>query len=235
MDKLKEKHIKSESDKKKTKEKKKENQGAEATCCENQGGVRNRKDDEGDSTFEKHDREGKEILEITKEELAKLLEEKNEELRQTHDRLLRRQADYENYKKRVAREKADLLKFGNAALIKELLPIIDNLELSLEHTRNTCKSENINDIIEGIEIIRKEFLKKLEKVGLRVVSAQGEKFDPTKHEATTLIETSEYPESAIVEELQKGYFLHDRLLRPAKVTVARLPDHTENELPKSQG
>ena len=165
-----------------------------------------------------------------KEELEKLLEKKEEELKEKHDQLLRALAEYENYKKRMIREKADLLKFGNESLIKELLPVIDSLELSLEHARNT---RNIDSIVEGIEMIKKEFLKKLERFGLKAISAKGERFDPTKHEATSQVETSECPENTVVEELQKGYLIHDRLLRPAMVTVAKAPQSPPSEPSKS--
>jgi molecular chaperone GrpE len=109
------------------------------------------------------------------EELARLLKEKEEELKKEHDHLLRTLAEHENYKKRMARERADFLKFGNESLIKELLPVLDNLELSLEHARNLT---NADAITAGIELVKKEFLRKLEKFGLSVISARGEKFDP---------------------------------------------------------
>ena len=154
------------------------------------------------------------------EDLAKLLKEKEEELQKEHERLLRTLAEHENYKKRMARERANFLKFGNESLIRELLPVLDNLELSLEHARNAT---NADAITEGIELVKKEFLRKLEKFGLSAISARGEKFDPNKHEATAQIETAEHPEDTVVDEFQKGYFIHDRLLRPAKVSVAKPP------------
>ncbi|MBN2467287.1 MAG: nucleotide exchange factor GrpE [Deltaproteobacteria bacterium] len=164
-----------------------------------------------------------------KEDAAALLAAKEEELRSTYDRLLRVQADYENYKKRMVREREDLLKFGNESLIKELLPIIDNLELSLDHAPAVDETGTMGSFIKGIEMIKNEFIKKLEKCGLRAVPAQGERFDPTKHEATTMVETSEYPDNTIVEELQKGYFIHDRLIRPSGVSVASSPRISEGE------
>ena len=164
-------------------------------------------------------------LGLSREHLERLLKEKEEELQKEHDRLLRALAEYENYKKRMAREKADFLKFGNESLINEILPVLDNLELSLEHARTANNSEAI---IEGIELVKKEFLRKLEKFGLGVISALGEKFDPTRHEAAAQLETSEHPENTVVKEFQKGYFIHNRLLRPAKVGVARSPKPLEN-------
>ena len=158
--------------------------------------------------------------ETKNEDLASLLKVKEEELQKEHDRLLRALAEHENYKKRMARERADFLKFGNESLMKELLPILDNLELSLEHARNTTSA---NAITEGIELVKKEFLRKLEKYGLSAISARGEKFDPNRHEAAVQIETTEHPEDTVVDEFQKGYFIHDRLLRPARVSVAKAP------------
>ena len=219
MGEMKKKEAKIESDKQETLEKKRENQELELTCLEESLESKDLKnDDRGrESAIESSEGLKKGKLETKKEDLAKLLEKKEEELRQKHDLLLRTQADYENYKKRMAREGSNLLRFGNETLVKELLPVIDNLERSLEHARN---AKTIDNIIKGIEMIQKEFLEKLEKFGLKVISAQGEKFDPTKHEATAQVETSEYPESTIVNELQNGYFILDRLLRHAMVIVS---------------
>ena len=168
---------------------------------------------------EKGHKEGVEINEV-EEDLEGVLEKKEKELASLHDRLLRTQAEFENYKKRMSREKASMLKFGNESLMREILPIIDNLELSLGHA---SKVKSIDSMIEGIEMVKKELLKKLEKFGLKMVVAKGEKFDPEKHEAVAQVETAESPEGTVVDELQKGYSIHDRLLRPSKVTVAKAP------------
>lgn len=154
-----------------------------------------------------------------------LLKEKDELLAQKHDQLLRAQADYENYKKRVAREKDDLYKFGNERLMRELLPILDNFERSLAHAK---EAGSLEGIVEGVDLIRKDMLNTLNKFGLREVAAQGEKFDPSMHEATAQVPSSDYPEGTVMEEFQKGYFIHDRLLRPAMVVVAGAPPETEN-------
>jgi molecular chaperone GrpE len=165
---------------------------------------------------------GEEISLLQKvEELTKVLKTKEKELQKEHDRWLRSVAELENYKKRMAREKAEILKFGNESLMRELLSVIDNLELSLEHARN---ANNIEAITQGIDLVRKEFLQKLEKFGLRAISVKvGEKFDPNKHEATARVETSEHPEDTIIKEFQKGYMFHERLLRPSRVSVAKPP------------
>jgi len=165
-------------------------------------------------------------------QLRSLLEQKEEELLQKHDHLLRTQAEFENYKKRTIREKADLMKFGNEALMSELLSIIDALERSLEHAH---RSNQKDALVDGIELVKKELLKKLEKFGLKQIATQGETFDPHKHEAIAQIETAEYPENAIIEELQKGYLVHDRLLRPATVRVTKAPPPLENEATDAVG
>jgi molecular chaperone GrpE len=182
------------------------------------------------SAASNHEVSKKEKAKKKKDELQRLLVEKEEELKQKHDSLLRSQAELENYKKRVAREKADLLKFGNESLVRELLPVIDNLERSLAHARDV---KSIDTIIDGIDLIKKDFLVKMEKFGLRVIAAEGEKFDPLKHEAASQVETSEHPEDTIIEELQKGYFIHDRLLRPAMVIVATSPSTPQDHSPAS--
>jgi len=173
----------------------------------------------------------KEKTKKKKEDLKKSLEKKEEELRQKHDCLLRNQAEFENFKKRTAREKLDLLKFGNESLMRELLPVIDNFERSLAHAKD---APSIDDIISGIDLIKKDFMGKLEKFGLKAIPAQGEPFDPLKHEATLQIETSEHTENTVVAELQKGYCIHDRLLRPAMVTVAKAPSTPHNESSDSE-
>ena len=165
--------------------------------------------------------EGELVEELSPEEqFHRLLKEKDELLAQKHDRLLRAQADYENYKKRIAREKEDLYKFGNERLLKELLPILDNFERSLTHAK---ESKSLAGVVEGVELIRKEMINTLKKYGLSEISAKGEKFDPSMHEATAQVPSSDHSEGTVMEELQKGYFVHDRLLRPAMVVVAGPP------------
>ena len=160
------------------------------------------------------------------EDFHRLLKEKDELLAQKQDQLLRAQADYENYKKRVVREKDDLYKFGNERLMRELLPVIDNFERSLAHIK---ESNSLDGIVKGVDLIRKELLNTLTKFGLSEISAKGEKFDPSKHEATAQVPTSDHPEGTVMDEFQKGYCIHDRLLRPAMVIVAGLPQEPEGE------
>ncbi|MCK5186180.1 MAG: nucleotide exchange factor GrpE [Deltaproteobacteria bacterium] len=152
--------------------------------------------------------------------LKESLDEKEEELKTLHDKLLRSQAEFENYKKRMAKETSDLMKYSNEEIIKELLHTVDNLERAIQHAKESDKSENIT---EGIDIILKQLFKSLERFGVSGFVSVGEKFDPNKHEAVIQVESAEHEPNTIIAESQKGYFLRERLLRPALVTVTRTP------------
>ncbi len=157
-----------------------------------------------------------------KEDLAK----KEEEIRELNDKVLRAHAEFENFKKRVTKEKSDLLKYANEEIAKEMLRTVDNLEIALDHAGEDNQSESIK---EGIEIILKQLLQSLERFGVKGFNAVGERFDPTKHEAVVQVESAEHEPDTVVTESQKGYFLRDRLLRPALVTVSKVPRDEENE------
>jgi molecular chaperone GrpE len=155
------------------------------------------------------------------EELKQKLEESQKESEQLKERLLYQQADFENFKKLKAKERQDALKFGNETLVKELLPVIDNLERAIEHA---SKTEESKSIIEGVELTLGGFLKAFEKFGVTRVEAKGKEFDPNMHEAVAQEESKEKAPGTIITELQKGYVMHGRLLRPAMVTVAKSPE-----------
>jgi len=134
------------------------------------------------------------------------------------DKYLRVSADLENYKKRASREMDDLRKYANQSLVKDLLPVLDNLELAVKSSKET---ENGDDhLIDGVELIRKEILKVFEKFNIQQIDALGKAFDPRFHEAVMREETSKYNENTVINELQKGYLMHDRLVRPSMVVVA---------------
>ena len=167
--------------------------------------------------------EKKEETRDNEAELKEQLETKEREVAENYDRLLRAQAEFENYKKRMEREKEDTVKFCNESLLKEFLPVVDSLEMALMHGRDSNNSESL---LEGIEMVLSQFLKTLEKFGVSGFSSIGEPFDPNRHEAMMQTEDDAYAANTIVSELQKGYFLNNRLLRPAKVTVATAPRNT---------
>ena len=136
------------------------------------------------------------------------------------DRLARLQAEFENARKRTAREQQDFREYAVADAIKALLPSLDSFERALQSSR-ADKSE----FRSGVELIYKQLQDALQKLGLRAIPAKGEPFDPHLHEAIEMVETSDAEDHQILEELQRGYKLKDRLLRPSMVKVARNPKH----------
>jgi molecular chaperone GrpE len=161
--------------------------------------------------------------EISIEELKQRLDEKKKESEEMYDRLLRATADFENFKKRSEREKLDRIKFANEELMKELLPVVDNLERALASSESTRDTEAIK---KGIGIVLDQVLKTLQKFGLSGYTSVGETFDPNRHEAVEQVESTEHEANTILDEFQKGYFLNGRLLRPALVSVTRHPDES---------
>ncbi|MEA2571625.1 MAG: molecular chaperone GrpE [Acidobacteriota bacterium] len=136
------------------------------------------------------------------------------ENRELRDRVLRTMADYENFRKRAEREKQDFFRYALAGTMKDLLPVLDNFERALEH------SEEDDDFHKGVSLIYKQLAESLQKAGLRAITESNVRFDPNIHEAVVREENSSVPSHTVVDVLQKGYFLNDRLLRPALVKVA---------------
>jgi molecular chaperone GrpE len=144
------------------------------------------------------------------------------EVKEQEDRWLRERAEVENFKKRMARERADMVRFANEALLKDLLPIVDNLERAVEHARG---GGNGQPLVDGVALVLKAFLDVLERHGVSRIAAKGTPFDPAQHEAMAQVATDAHAPNSVVEEHQAGYRLHDRLLRPALVSVAKAPDN----------
>lgn len=141
------------------------------------------------------------------------------ELRDAHDKYLRLYAEFENYKKRVSKDKEELLKYGNEKLVSELLPVIDHLEMALKHASNEVSS----GLVQGVDMTLKELKKTLQKFGLTEISADGKPFDPLVHHAMTQIERDDVDENTVVEEYRKGYMLNDKVIRAAMVAVSKKP------------
>lgn len=158
--------------------------------------------------------------------------DKADEIEAVNDKYLRLAAEFENYKRRVQRDQSDTIRFANEKLLRDMLPTLDNLERAIQSGRN---QDNIDGILKGIDLTYKHFIETLRKMGVTQVSSVGEIFDPAKHQAVGQVESSNVPENAIVKEYQKGYFLHDRILRPAMVTVAKaIPAAPDGEATQPQ-
>jgi molecular chaperone GrpE len=138
------------------------------------------------------------------------------------DRLARLQAEFENYRKRNAREQAEFRDYAVADALKNFIPVLDNFDLALRSQKTEAADPALRS---GIELIRKQMEDALAKLGVQVVPAQGSTFDPRVHEAIEMVESNDYADHEVIDELQRGYKLKDRLLRPAMVRVATNPSN----------
>lgn len=154
---------------------------------------------------------------LLKEELAGL-KNKAAKLEEYHDKWLRAHAELENTKKRLEKEKQEFLKFANEELIIRLLPIIDNFDRALASVKHTKESDAV---LEGIKLVQKELHTLFKDFGVEVVKGVGEHFNPHLHEAIAVVETDDAPEDTVVEEIQTGYTLNGRLIRPSIVKVSK--------------
>jgi len=157
-----------------------------------------------------------------------LLDAKNE-LTEQKDKFVRLQAETDNFRKRLSREKEEFSQYANERLFKELLPIFDNFERALEDTSNDTKS-----LKEGLEMILKQFSSFLEKEKVEQIKAIGEKFDPTVHEVLTSEESSEHEENTIISQFVKGYTINSRVLRPSQVVISKKPSPEPKEDSKDE-
>ena len=138
------------------------------------------------------------------------------------ERLLRTTADFDNFKKRAAREKQEAIKFANEGLLQKLLPVLENLDMALAATQS-ARPEDGQSLQSGVNMISQQLKNVLMEAGLEELDALGKPFDPNLHEALMQKETPDVPEGQVVQQLRKGYKFRDRLLRPAGVVVAKQP------------
>lgn len=158
-----------------------------------------------------------------KESAKERLQTAESRAEENYERLLRVIADFENYKKRMEREMNDYRKFANESLIKEILPIMDNLERALQ-IQYEKDGDAFDGMHKGVEMTLKGLRDSLRKFGLVPVESVEKPFDPNLHHAVSQEESEKYPENTVTQELQKGYLLGDRLLRPPMVVVSKRPD-----------
>jgi molecular chaperone GrpE len=172
-----------------------------------------------DHAVEKSEQEEKlNSLESMIADLRQQLAAKEIEAKNNFDRLLRQAAELENYKKRSARERDDAARYAIEMLLKDLLPVVDNLERAVAHAAG---GGNGKPLVQGVEMVLRSLLDILAKHGVSQMIALGQPFDPAKHEAIAQVESEDHEPNSVVEELHKGYLLRERLLRPALVSVAK--------------
>jgi len=155
------------------------------------------------------------VVRASEEDVKKLREERDV----LFDRLARLQAEFDNYRKRSARENIDFREYALADAARSMLPVIDNLALALKNA-----SASPDDFRKGVELIARQLQVALEKMNVQRVPAKGEPFDPRVHEAIEVVESDQVPDHHVLEELQAGYRMKERLLRPAMVKVAKKPE-----------
>jgi len=149
------------------------------------------------------------------------IEELKRQLEERQDRLMRALAETDNVRRRAQRDREDYVKYATEALLRDIIPVIDNLDRALNAARAAGES---GTVVSGVELIQRELLRVLEKAGLSRYSAVGERFDPTRHEAIARVVSADRPPDTVVQETAAGYLLNGRVLRPAMVAVAGAPD-----------
>ncbi|HEY3278516.1 MAG TPA: nucleotide exchange factor GrpE [Syntrophorhabdaceae bacterium] len=155
------------------------------------------------------------------EELLKEVEEKEATIKDLQAKILYLHAEFENFKKLKLKEKQETLKYGNEQLIFEMIPVLDNLEMAIEHASH---SNDAKVIAEGVKLTANQFFKVLEKSGVEKIEAMGKKFDPNLHEALYQEEREDVDGDMVVSEVQKGYVLNGRVVRPSRVSVSKKPE-----------
>jgi molecular chaperone GrpE len=166
-----------------------------------------------------------ETEETTVEELTIALEESDRLALEYLDHLQRLQAEFDNYKKRVDREKKELIEYANAELVSELIDIMENLERGVASAK---ESGDIDSIVKGMEMVSNQLMDILGSRGLKPIEAVGKKFDPHYHEAMMMTPTDEYPYNTVIEEFQQGYMMKDKVLRYSRVRVSVNENNNEN-------
>lgn len=164
------------------------------------------------------------------EPLEKKIETLEMELAEMKDKYLRLYAEFENYKKRVQKDKAELANYATEEIVTELLTVVDNLEMALQHAGD---GEEVKGIKEGVEITLRELKKVLAKQGVKEIEALGKPFDPEFHHAMAQVERDDVEDKTVVEEFRKGYIMKDKVIRPSLVAVSKRIEKTE-EVPSSE-
>ncbi len=161
------------------------------------------------------------------EELRREIEQKTKEAAEANEKYLRTYADFENYRKRMQRDLADFRKYANEQFALELLTVVDHMGLALKHAGES--GETVQGMQQGVELVYKQLRDALDKFGIKQFAAEGEPFDPARHDAMMQVVTDEVPENTVVQVMQDGYLYHEKVLRHAKVGVSKKPDGGRRE------
>ena len=156
---------------------------------------------------------------------AATVEELRRQIEDKQDRLLRALAEAENFKRRTQRERDESVRYANESLLRDLIPVLDNLDRALGAARAGGGAEGV--VVGGVELIQRELLKVLERAGVTRYSALGQPFDPTRHEAIARVVSADAKPGTVIAETMPGYLLHNRVLRAALVSVAAAPDEDD--------
>ncbi len=148
------------------------------------------------------------------------LQDLRTELTEMKDKYLRLYAEFENYKKKIQKDKEELLRYGNECLVYDLLPVIDTLEMAMKHSTEGG-AEKSQPLIQGVENTLREFIRVLDKFGIKAIEAAGKPFDPACHHAMSQIESLDFEDNIVLEEFRKGYLFNNKVLRPSLVAVSR--------------
>jgi len=157
--------------------------------------------------------------------LKEQLEAKEAKAKENYDLYLRAMAEMDNLRKRTAREKADTIKYGKEEIIKDILPFLDSMDRALEH----ADTSDARTFIDGIRLMQDQLLCCLQKHGVERIESMGEDFDPNLHEALMLLDSADHRDNQIVSEMEKGYLLNGRLIRPSRVCVCKRDDNNNNK------
>lgn len=163
--------------------------------------------------------EAEDSQEAVEENAEENTEESDEKIEELTNRLMRLQADFENYKRRVEKEKAAIVQYASSGLVEKILPVLDNFDRALSEEN---KSENKNEgFFDGVNMIRNQMIEALKSEGVEEIEAVGQPFDPNFHNAIQQVDSDEYDSGIVTEEYQKGYMLKDKVIRPSMVVVAK--------------
>lgn len=194
-------------------------------------------EDEGGRSVNVDEETGEVVLELPEDGSAALQEELDGLRKETADlreRLVRKAADLENARKRHAREREEQRKFAAESLLREMVPVLDDLQRAMDHAREGSEGAS-GALFDGVEMVERKFRQTLERLGCIGFDSVGERFDPNRHEALQQVEDTSVPNNTVLREFQKGYVLHDRLLRPALVVVSTGGGAAKAETPLADG